>query len=204
MSKVLLALSTTLVFLPLQALAQPATEYGFPITDTPYRDVPCHMVTKNGSTIDLARLCGGTPQVSAASRQAVTLEKFNQVKPGMTLEQVNQIMGFPGTQLTEGSTSRSVTGEIRAVSYGWKNPNGSRVAVVFINDKVNSVREEGLRLPVRSAVQTNYTPTTFSSPSNFSGSSSSNRGGICNNPDDLDKDGNRCGGRASRVRRGGR
>lgn len=205
MSKLLLAFSTTLVLLPFQALAQPETEYRFPVTNVPTGNLPCHMVTKNGNTLDLARLCGGTPQALAASGQAVTLDKYNQVKIGMSLQQINQIMGFPGTQLTEGTTSRSATGEISAVSYGWSNPDGSRVSIVLINDKVSSVNEKGLRLPAN-ANRTSV-PTTFSSPrnpsslNNSSGSSSSVR---CNSPDDLDINGNRCGKRASSVRRGGR
>lgn len=64
MFRVLLALSTTLVFLPLQALAQPDMEHGFPISDSPSGDLPCHMISSTGYTLDLAKLCGGTPQAS--------------------------------------------------------------------------------------------------------------------------------------------
>jgi hypothetical protein len=153
MSKFLIAFSTTLVLLPLQALAQ--NQYGFPVTETPAKDVPCHMVTSGGNTLDLARLCGGTPQVSQnvisqpviAQAPPVTLEKFERVRVRMTLERVNQIMGFPGVQLTEESISRSATGRIKSVAYGWKNPDDSGVTAIFINDRVYSVSQKGLRQP---------------------------------------------------------
>ncbi|HEY9300795.1 MAG TPA: hypothetical protein VIQ31_31405 [Phormidium sp.] len=50
----------TLALQPLPALAQIETEYGFPISETSSRDLPCHMVTGTGHTLDLARLCGGS------------------------------------------------------------------------------------------------------------------------------------------------
>lgn len=153
MSKVLRFALLTLALQPLPVLAQ--TQYGFPVTDTPSRDVPCHMVTSGGNTLDLAKLCGGTPQVSQnvmsqpviAQTSPVTLEKFERVRLRMTLERVNQIMGFPGVQLTEESISRSATGRIKSVAYGWKNPDDSGVTIIFINDRVYSVSQKGLRQP---------------------------------------------------------
>lgn len=66
----LLSFTLLILALPLPAVAQTQTEYGFPITDTSYRDVPCHMVTRRGNTLDLAKLCGGTPQVRTPQAQS--------------------------------------------------------------------------------------------------------------------------------------
>ncbi|MFB2838734.1 hypothetical protein [Floridanema evergladense] len=64
MNKILLAFSTALVLLPLQVLAQPETEYGFPVSENSPGDLPCHMVTRDGYTLDLAKLCGGVPSIN--------------------------------------------------------------------------------------------------------------------------------------------
>lgn len=60
MSKLFQFALLTLVLQPLPALAQIETQYGFPITETSARDLPCHMVTNRGNTLDLAKLCGGS------------------------------------------------------------------------------------------------------------------------------------------------
>jgi len=73
MSKILsFVLPTTLAaLLPLPALTQPVqTQYGFPVTETKTWDLPCHMITPNGNTLDLVRLCGGSPQTVSPSRSA--------------------------------------------------------------------------------------------------------------------------------------
>lgn len=55
---------------PLPTLAQVASQqYGYPITDAPSEDLMCYMKTEGGQMLDLARLCGGTPQVATAPSQ---------------------------------------------------------------------------------------------------------------------------------------
>lgn len=58
-----------LALAPLPALAQVASRYGQPITDVPSEDLICYMETRDGRTLDLAKLCGGTPQVATAPSQ---------------------------------------------------------------------------------------------------------------------------------------
>lgn len=67
MSKLLKFALLTLALQPLPALAQIETEYGFPITETSSRDLPCHMITGTGHTLDLSRLCGGTRRTVTSS-----------------------------------------------------------------------------------------------------------------------------------------
>lgn len=63
-----------LAFQPLPVLAQTQTQYGFPVTEIAPGNLPCHMVTDGGNTLDLAKLCGGQPQivVSSSKKQSVT------------------------------------------------------------------------------------------------------------------------------------
>jgi hypothetical protein len=63
MSKFLQFALLALALQPLPALAQPDSQYGFPVTDTPPGDLPCHMVTSNRNTLNLGRLCGTVPAV---------------------------------------------------------------------------------------------------------------------------------------------
>lgn len=72
MSKLLKFALLTLALQPLPALAQIETEYGFPITETSSRDLPCHMITGTGHTLDLARLCGGTSRTPRTVTRSVT------------------------------------------------------------------------------------------------------------------------------------
>ncbi|MFB2937519.1 hypothetical protein ACE1B6_19900 [Aerosakkonemataceae cyanobacterium BLCC-F154] len=67
MSKLLKFALLTLSLQPLPVLAQIETEYGFPMTDIPSSDLPCHMITSSGHTLDLAKLCGGTPTVTKSA-----------------------------------------------------------------------------------------------------------------------------------------
>lgn len=67
MSKLLKFALLTLSLQPLPVLAQVETEYGFPMTDIPSSDLPCHMITSSGHTLDLAKLCGGTPSAVTKS-----------------------------------------------------------------------------------------------------------------------------------------
>lgn len=62
MSKFLQIALITLALQPFPALAQ--YQYRQPITGTNSGDLPCHMITSIGNTLDLSKLCGGTPQVT--------------------------------------------------------------------------------------------------------------------------------------------
>ena len=82
MSKFLKFALLTLALQPLPALAQVETQYGFPISETSAGDLPCHMVTDRGNTLDLARLCGGSRTVtrsvtSTAQRVSVRRQRLS-------------------------------------------------------------------------------------------------------------------------------
>ncbi len=70
----------------------------------------------------------------------ITKDKYEQVQTGMTLAQVQNIMGKNGETTGElsfnipGMTSSPIEGK-QAV-YQWKNHDGSSMTAVFINDKL--------------------------------------------------------------------
>ena len=76
-----------------------------------------------------------------ASTPAATLDKFNQVKKGMALAEVEKIMGGPGTQITEGSS-----GDIKVAQYGWYGTDVTTVMTVsFLNGAVSATGQSGLK-----------------------------------------------------------
>jgi outer membrane protein assembly factor BamE (lipoprotein component of BamABCDE complex) len=62
----------------------------------------------------------------------VTKAKYDQVQTGMTLSQVQDIIGKPGELTTEISVP---TGGSQAF-YHWKNPDGSSMTAIFLNGKL--------------------------------------------------------------------
>ena len=63
------------------------------------------------------------------STHTVTIEKYNQIKEGMTYKEVITIMGNPETEVNKG-------GNLKA--YQWMNPDYSGVSISFLNDVVIS------------------------------------------------------------------
>jgi outer membrane biogenesis lipoprotein LolB len=62
----------------------------------------------------------------------VTKHHYEQIQTGMTLSQVQNIVGLPGE--TTAAVSLPVAGE--QAFYHWKNPDGSSMTAVFVNDKL--------------------------------------------------------------------
>lgn len=58
----------------------------------------------------------------------ISKRQYDQLETGMTLSQVQHIMGKPGENSAEIYSNTSV--------YQWKNPDGSSVTAVFVNDKL--------------------------------------------------------------------
>jgi hypothetical protein len=76
----------------------------------------------------------------------ITKEKYDRVQTGMTLPQVQEIMGKPGENSAEisfnipsvsvspGASNLAVG--VKPAVYQWKNPDGGSMTAVFINDKL--------------------------------------------------------------------
>lgn len=86
----------------------------------------------------------GTSSPSAAVFSAleptVTMSKFSRLQTGMTYQQVVEIMGAPGEEM-----SRSDIAEFTTVMYGWKNPDGSNMNAMFQNGALMQKAQFGLR-----------------------------------------------------------
>jgi hypothetical protein len=80
-----------------------------------------------------------TPSIDT-NADLISLDKFNQVQNGMTITQVQRLIGHEG-KLLGSSTVANVVGKV----YWWQNPQGSNALVEFRNDKVVSKSQAGLQ-----------------------------------------------------------
>ncbi len=80
--------------------------------------------------------------IQPADDKYITLEEFNQIQSGMTYEEVQDIVGSPGT-----ITADSSIAGIRTVIVMWyANPDtGTNANVTFQNDAVVSKAQVGLK-----------------------------------------------------------
>ena len=69
----------------------------------------------------------------------VTLEKFNRIQKGMTIDQVDKVFGAPGKVIAENNSSDSI-GKV----YSWKNPQGSNAIIEFKDGQVVAKAQAGL------------------------------------------------------------
>ncbi len=74
-----------------------------------------------------------------------TLDAYNQVKEGMTLDEVNKIFGFDGTQAAAGSAEvGSVSSTAEVYTWAGEAP-GSTASISFQDGKVVAVAQAGLK-----------------------------------------------------------
>jgi hypothetical protein len=71
--------------------------------------------------------------------QVITLEKFNRIQKGMTIEQVEKVFGSPGKVIAENNSGSSI-GQV----YSWKNPQGSNAIIEFKDGQVVAKAQAGL------------------------------------------------------------
>jgi hypothetical protein len=71
--------------------------------------------------------------------QVVTLEKFNRIQKGMSVEQVAKIFGTSGKVIAENNSGNSI-GQV----YSWKNPEGSNAIIEFKESQVVAKAQAGL------------------------------------------------------------
>ncbi len=69
----------------------------------------------------------------------ITLEKFNRIQKGMTIEQVEKVFGTSGKVIAENNSSNSI-GQV----YSWKNPQGSNAIIEFKDGQVVAKAQAGL------------------------------------------------------------
>ncbi len=69
----------------------------------------------------------------------ITLNEFNQIQTGMTVKQVEEIIGTTGKLISSNQAGSSVS-----KLYSWQNQQGSNAIIDFRNDKVSSKAQSGL------------------------------------------------------------
>ena len=82
-----------------------------------------------------------TPKVKSSDKTAsLTLDDYNQLKNGMSKNEVEQILGGEGEQV-----SSSEIGKYKIETYKWQGENFSFVIITFRNDKVFSKSQANLK-----------------------------------------------------------
>lgn len=69
-----------------------------------------------------------------------TAEKFNQVRDGMTYDQVKAVMGVDGRHVAHAGAAGETADEV-----SWQNQDGSNMVVTFGNGRVSGKAQFGLR-----------------------------------------------------------
>lgn len=102
---------------------------------------------KQGSTDSSNRTVSSTPASSgdgstsdSPKSTALTMEKYNQIKNGMTYKQVVEIIGSEGTE-----TMSSGEGKYKVTSYKWEGDNFQFITTVFMGDKLTSKVQANLK-----------------------------------------------------------
>ena len=76
---------------------------------------------------------------AAPSRLGVTAAAFAAIRPGMTLEEVNALIGSAGTQ-----ASSTEIGGSRSAGYTWSGRGGNAIILSFLNGRVAGGLQSGL------------------------------------------------------------
>lgn len=69
----------------------------------------------------------------------VTMSEYQRVQPGMSVDEVNRIIGINGIE-----TARSEAGGFAVVIYVWKNSNGSNMMASFSQGKLTTKAQSNL------------------------------------------------------------
>lgn len=95
--------------------------------------------------------------VSACSliNPTITKAKYDRVKSGMTLSQVQDIMGKPGENSAEfafnipnisvSPDTPNLPTDIKPAVYQWKNSDSSSMTAIFVNDKLVAKSQVNLK-----------------------------------------------------------
>jgi hypothetical protein len=78
--------------------------------------------------------------VSRRSASGVTLAAYMRIENGMSYEQVREIIGRDGQEISSSNIAGYLT-----VMYSWKNWNGSNMNAMFQNDQLVTKAQFGLR-----------------------------------------------------------
>ena len=81
-----------------------------------------------------------SPASTDSKKTGLTMDKYNQIKNGMSYDEVKTIIGSEGTQ-----TMSSGEGKYKVESYKWDGDDYQFISVVFMGGKVNSKVQANLK-----------------------------------------------------------
>ena len=133
--KPLVSASDSSVLKAPEPLAIAPTASSSPVNPSPYNGL--ETPTPNISELPISS--SPLPSTTYQKEQTVTLEKFNLVEKGMSIEQVERILGISGRIIAETNMLDTV-GQV----YSWKNADGSNAIVEFKDGQVVAKAQAGL------------------------------------------------------------
>ncbi|MEZ5428141.1 MAG: DUF3862 domain-containing protein [Pyrinomonadaceae bacterium] len=90
-------------------------------------------------TTDATPTTDSTSKPPTSGGDGLSIDKFNQIKNGMSYQEVVNILGSEGTE-----TRSSESGNIKIVSYKWEGDKFQRVFATFRDGKLTSKAQTGL------------------------------------------------------------
>ena len=133
--KPLVSASDSSVLKAPEPLAIAPTASSSPVNPSPYNGLE----TPSPNISELPISSSPLPLSTDQKGQTVTLEKFNLVEKGMSIEQVERILGISGRIIAETNMLDTV-GQV----YSWKNADGSNAIVEFKDGQVVAKAQAGL------------------------------------------------------------
>lgn len=82
---------------------------------------------------------GSAPTYGSNDREVI-LHEYNLLQSGISYEEAERIIGFPGTEI-----SSTDLGGIRTIMFAWSNPDGSNMNAMFQNGRLIQKAQFGLR-----------------------------------------------------------
>jgi hypothetical protein len=84
---------------------------------------------------------------SVGPQPVITMSKYHQIQNGMSYQQVVQIIGNPGQEISRNHIAGvpGVMESVDTVMYQWANPRGSNMNAMFQNDKLVQKAQFGLK-----------------------------------------------------------
>lgn len=97
--------------------------------------------TPTGSTpVTSSSPTSNSSPANTDKKSGLTLEKFNQIKNGMSYKEVVDIIGSEGTQIAS-----SGEGKYKVESYKWDGENFQYILITFMGEKMYSKNQNGLK-----------------------------------------------------------
>jgi Beta-lactamase inhibitor (BLIP) len=96
--------------------------------------------TPSSTPVTTSSPASNSGSTTSSSNSGLTMDKYNQIKNGMTYQEVKDIIGREGTE-----TMSSGEGKYKVESYKWEGDDYQFISVVFTGGKVQSKVQANLK-----------------------------------------------------------